>query len=200
MSPLYRSCFLRCLALCGLGAAMPMLSSEPSRQTWKTACWPSSLGHGTCMPLYWTLGFWPAGSVAFGQPLIARSDTAWLMLVTSFVSSRICSPMSSKNCKVICWNVRGLNDGAKRASVRIQIISSDATIACLQETKIKVWTRTLLLETLRTDMVDNVVFLPSVGMSGGVLIAVSDRYFKLNQAVLTKNTRSLRRSQCWLKI
>lgn len=88
---------------------------------------------------------------------------AWYRLVNvSVVVHLVALPfgesMSSKNCKVICWNVRGLNDGAKRASVHNQIISSEATIVCLQETKIEVWSRTLLLETLRADMVDNVVF------------------------------------------
>ena len=39
-------------------------------------------------------------------------------------SSCILWSMLVKDCNIICWNVRGLNDGAKRASVRSQIISS----------------------------------------------------------------------------
>jgi hypothetical protein len=75
--------------------------------------------------------------------------------------------MSIKNCNIICWNVRGLNDGAKRASVRNQIISSGATVVCLQETKIGNWTHTLITETVGGDLAQNVVVLPSAGASGG---------------------------------
>jgi len=49
--------------------------------------------------------------------------------------------MSQRNCSVLCWNVRGLNDGVKRASVRNLISASNATIVCLQETKIESWTQ-----------------------------------------------------------
>lgn len=53
--------------------------------------------------------------------------------------------MSSKDCNLLCWNVRGLNDGAKRASGRNQIISTGATIVCFQETKNSNWTQSLLV-------------------------------------------------------
>jgi exonuclease III len=48
--------------------------------------------------------------------------------------------MAARNCNILFWNVRGLNDGAKRATVRNQIISSGAMVVCLQETKISNWT------------------------------------------------------------
>lgn len=98
--------------------------------------------------------------------------------------------MSSKDCNILCWNVRGLNDGAKRASVRNQIISSGATVVCLQETKITTWTHTLLVETVGIDMSQNMAFLPSVGASGGILLAASERYFRLDNPHLTTNTVS----------
>lgn len=87
--------------------------------------------------------------------------------------------MSSKNCNLLCWNVHGLNDGAKRASVRTQIVSTGATIICFQETKICNWTRQLLMETVGADMANNAVYLPSVGVAGGVLIAASEHFFSL---------------------
>jgi exonuclease III len=90
----------------------------------------------------------------------------------------------------MCWNVRGLNDGAKRASVRNQINSSGATVVCLQETKITSWTYSLLVETVGTDMAQNFVALPSIGASGGILIAVSARFFCLDDPHLTTNTVS----------
>lgn len=99
--------------------------------------------------------------------------------------------MTSKNCNHICWNVRGFNDGAKRASVRSQIISTGATIICLQETKISAWIHNLLVETVGLDMVNNAVYLPSVGASGGILLlAASERFFNIGQPNLTMNTVS----------
>jgi exonuclease III len=98
--------------------------------------------------------------------------------------------MSVKDCNIMRWNVRGLNDGAKRASVRNQIYSSGATVVCLQETKITSWTYSLLVETVGTDMAQNFVALPSIGASGGILIAVSARFFCLDDPHLTTNTVS----------
>ena len=63
--------------------------------------------------------------------------------------------------------MRGLNDGVKRASVQNLIISSGATVVCLQETKIENWNQQLLNETLGPDLVTNCTFLPSSGASGG---------------------------------
>lgn len=99
--------------------------------------------------------------------------------------------MSTKNCNILCWNVRGLNDSAKRASVRNQVLSTGATIVCLQETKISDWTHNLLVETVGPDLANNTAFLPSVGASGGILIAASDHFFKLNQQHLTAHIVSV---------
>jgi len=74
--------------------------------------------------------------------------------------------MSQRNCSVLCWNVRGLNDGVKRASVRNLISASNATIVCLQETKIESWTQSLLVETVGPVLAQNCSFLPSIGGSG----------------------------------
>jgi exonuclease III len=81
--------------------------------------------------------------------------------------------MSQSNCNVLCWNVRGLNDAAKRASVRNMIFSSGATIVCLQETKIANWTTTLLCQILGPSQS---VALPATGTSGGILLAAHDRF------------------------
>jgi len=65
--------------------------------------------------------------------------------------------------------VEEFNDSAKRASVRNLISSTGATIVCLQETKISIWTRQLLIDTVRLDMVENCVHLPATGVAGGIL-------------------------------
>lgn len=98
--------------------------------------------------------------------------------------------MSAKDCNVMCWNVRGLNDGVKRASVRNLIISSGATVVCLQETKTPVWNSNLILETVGPDLAQNCVTLPSIGASGGILLAASQRFFRLQHLQTTTNTVS----------
>jgi hypothetical protein len=69
------------------------------------------------------------------------------------------------NCTFFSWNVRGLNDPAKRASVKQTILSSGATIVCLQETKIMNWTNDLLKETVGCKLASQTVHLPSQGAS-----------------------------------
>lgn len=98
--------------------------------------------------------------------------------------------MSTKNCNLPCWNVRGLNDGEKRASIKNQIIATGATLICLQETKISAWTCNLLMEMVGTDMIDNIAVLPSIGASWGILIAASNHFFNLSQPHATAHTIS----------
>jgi len=83
-----------------------------------------------------------------------------------------------------------LNDGAKRASIKSQILATGATIVCLQETKISDWNHRLLVDTVGADMAANVASLPSVGVCGGILIAASERFFTVTQPYLTNNTIS----------
>lgn len=46
------------------------------------------------------------------------------------------------------------------------------------------------METIGNDMAQNMVFLPSMGASGGILLAASDRYFRLENPHTTTNTVS----------
>jgi len=98
--------------------------------------------------------------------------------------------MSQKNCCVLCWNVRGLNDGVKRASVRNLISASNATIVCLQETKIESWTQSLLVETVGPVLARNCSFLPSIGAAGGILMAMSDQFFSMSPLQTTNHSVS----------
>jgi exonuclease III len=83
------------------------------------------------------------------------------------------------NCCILSWNVRGLNAHAKRESVRQTILSTNATIICLQETKIMSWTKDLLKETVGCKLAKQTVHLPSLGASGGILIACDEDYFDI---------------------
>jgi hypothetical protein len=61
--------------------------------------------------------------------------------------------------------------------VKHTILSSGATIVCLQETKIISWNNNLLKETLRCKLAAQTVHLPSLGASGGILIACDADFF-----------------------
>ena len=84
------------------------------------------------------------------------------------------------NCTIFSWNVRGLNDPAKRASVKQTILSSGATIVCLQETKIMNWTNDLLKETVGCKLACQTVQLPSQGAFSGILLASDADLFEMD--------------------
>ncbi|XP_073357863.1 uncharacterized protein [Aegilops tauschii subsp. strangulata] len=74
------------------------------------------------------------------------------------------------NLKIIFWNVRGLNSGAKRTAVRSVISAAVPTIVCLQETKLTHVSDAIVLETLGPSFED-FYFLPADGTRGGILLA-----------------------------
>ena len=71
---------------------------------------------------------------------------------------------------ILVWNARGLNQKARRNSVRDVIFSSNADIVCLQETKVANISQHLFLSVFGTAY-DNFISLPAIGTRGGVLIA-----------------------------
>jgi exonuclease III len=72
--------------------------------------------------------------------------------------------------KIICWNVRGLNSSSRQSAVRELVSSFRAEVVCIQETKMEDISRFSVISWLGADFAD-FVFLPSVGASGGILVA-----------------------------
>ena len=72
--------------------------------------------------------------------------------------------------KILIWNVRGLNSTARQGSVRSLVASSCADIVCVQETKITAISQRVILSALGSDFTGYLA-LPSVGASGGILVA-----------------------------
>ncbi|CAD6250662.1 unnamed protein product [Miscanthus lutarioriparius] len=70
----------------------------------------------------------------------------------------------------LIWNVRGLNQRDHRNSVREVILSSNADIVCLQETKVANMSQHLFLSVFGS-VYDNFIALPANGTRGEVLIA-----------------------------
>ena len=72
--------------------------------------------------------------------------------------------------KLVSWNVRGLNSRARQDTVRTLITSCQAEIVCLQETKMSGIPRGCILSLLGSEF-SYWVELPSIGASGGILVA-----------------------------
>ena len=75
--------------------------------------------------------------------------------------------------KIVSWNVRGLNSKARQDTVRNLINSFKANVVCIQETKMAVISLHTILTTLGSNFVHKLA-LPSVGSSGGILVAWSN--------------------------
>jgi len=72
---------------------------------------------------------------------------------------------------VLIWNVRGLNSVARRDADRVIVNSYKIDVVCLQETKITAISWQIILSMLGSEFDNNYIFLSSVGVSGGILIA-----------------------------
>ena len=81
----------------------------------------------------------------------------------------ITNPMDRTS--ILIWNVRGLNDKARRDNLRKVVDEARPAVICLQETKMVAITRQTILSMLGSDFDNNFICLPSVGASGGILIA-----------------------------
>jgi hypothetical protein len=72
--------------------------------------------------------------------------------------------------KIVCWNVRGLNSKTRQDVVRNLINYFRANVVCIQETKMVEISVQTVLSSMGSNFVHRLV-LPSVGSSGGVLVA-----------------------------
>lgn len=61
---------------------------------------------------------------------------------------------------------------------------------CLQETKIAHWTPSLVRETLGPNFVNSYTTLPATGVRGGILLAVDEQFFSLQNHHATPHSVS----------
>lgn len=92
---------------------------------------------------------------------------------------------------ILFWNVRGLNSSARQDSVRVVVNSSKIDVVCLQETKMVVITRRMVLSMLGADFDNNFCFVPSIGASGGILIAWRNRVGAIGASRLDSHSASV---------
>jgi exonuclease III len=70
------------------------------------------------------------------------------------------------------------------------VISTNATIVCLQETKIAHWSSQLVAETLGQQFAHSFATLTANGIRGGILLGVSENYFAIQNHHATAYTIS----------
>lgn len=85
---------------------------------------------------------------------------------------------------VLCWNVRGLNAVRKWDSVKNKIAGAGCDIICLQETKKEHLDQVFLRKILPISF-DDFLFVPSVGASGGLLVAWKSQLFSGSQKLVS---------------
>lgn len=74
------------------------------------------------------------------------------------------------NPEILCWNVRGLNNPAKKKAVREFVASVKVNLVCLQETKLDVIGQFVVMQCLGPSF-DGFAYLPAEETCGGVLLA-----------------------------
>jgi exonuclease III len=88
-------------------------------------------------------------------------------------------PMMIQLCNLLNWNVRGLNNRARRGVVSNLVRDTRATIVSLQETKLATIDAQVVRETLGDRFVANFIYLPAVGTCGGILLAVDEEFYSI---------------------
>ncbi|XBI22307.1 hypothetical protein VPH35_063338 [Triticum aestivum] len=89
--------------------------------------------------------------------------------------------------KILIWNVRGLNARARRTAIRSLVVTANASIVCLQETKMALVCSSTVLEALGSEF-DDYVYLPADGTRGGILLAWKSREVAISDPEFTSNT------------
>jgi exonuclease III len=100
--------------------------------------------------------------------------------------------MACSNFLMLNWNVRGLNALVRRSTVRDMARAVNATVVCLQETKMQQINELSVSKVLGARFKDNFSFLPALGTCGGILIAASDDHFCLLTTSRTRYTLSVK--------
>lgn len=82
---------------------------------------------------------------------------------------------------ILSWNVRGLNNPAKRRAVQKAVQEFRCNVVCLQETKLSHVNSSLVREILGGSFGDSFIFLPADGTKGGILLACNSDFDITNE-------------------
>ena len=90
--------------------------------------------------------------------------------------------MSEQKCLLLSWNVRGLNNRARRTVVKDLMQDYRCTIATLQETKLEVISESDISETLGVKFCKQFAYLPAQGTRGGAIVAVEEDFYTITHS------------------
>ncbi|XP_040254755.1 uncharacterized protein [Aegilops tauschii subsp. strangulata] len=88
------------------------------------------------------------------------------------------------SCTIFNWNVRGLNDRARIATVRSLIDQTRCSLVCLWETKREVFPSLEVSETVGPRLAGHAI-LPATGTRGGILLAWDTDLFHVSNTDLS---------------
>lgn len=95
--------------------------------------------------------------------------------------------MADPSKVIVVWNVRGVNNPAKRNAINNIISSSGRCVVCLQETKVQDMNPAVVRQCLGPAF-DVFFCVPAIGTRGGVLLAAKSACVQLTNPHTTANT------------
>lgn len=112
------------------------------------------------------------------------------------------NPSSKRDWKVLYWNIRGINAEGKWESLRNKILESNCDIISIQETKRDFFDISYIRKFCPASF-DDYCFLPSVGASGGILVAWKSAIFSgveifQNKFAISVEFTSTHNHDCWI--
>lgn len=96
--------------------------------------------------------------------------------------------MDSEN--ILIWNVRGLNDRARRDALGLLVATERVSLLCIQETKLAAIGDRLIMQMLGSSF--EYAYLPASRTRGGVLVAWRRNIWTASQVHLSQNAVTLK--------
>lgn len=109
---------------------------------------------------------------------------------------------SMRNWNILCWNIRGINAEEKWESLKNKILESNCDIITIQETKRESFDL-FYIKKFCPPSFDAFCFLPSVGASGGILVAWKSALFNglevfQNNFAISVEFNSVHNNDSWI--
>lgn len=92
--------------------------------------------------------------------------------------------MVQRNCRILNWNVKGLNDNARHDVVCDLVRDTDATIVCLQETKLQNVDALVVTRTIGQNFANSFAILPASQTRGSTLLATNENFLTIQHLAL----------------
>jgi hypothetical protein len=91
--------------------------------------------------------------------------------------------------KIFTWNIRGVNNTTCQEDVKQVISIYKPDLVCLQETKMESVSQAIIRNGLGPAYQDSFAYLPTIGASGGIVIAANTSFMCIYIPSLSNLTR-----------